>query len=151
MVSEGKNIVEMYTDEEQQTMSGILPEEYELNKLQVSEFVLLLTVGYSEEFGDVTILLNVPGEYDEGDTVIAMITLLTASDTEMEAEVIWILFTVNIVEGELQIVFDSITLTYMEAHGAAYDSRGRSRISTFRVLACSHDIQTLFYYNLMHA
>ncbi len=117
MVAEGKNIVEVYTDEEQQTMSGILPEEYDLNKLQVSEFVLLSATGYSEELGDIMVLLNVPGEYDEGDTVIAMIGLLAASDTETEAEVMWTPLTVNIVEGKLQMVFDPITLTHMEAHG----------------------------------
>lgn len=113
MVLSGKNIVDMFTEEEQQAMSEILPEAYDLNKMQITEYIPVAVAGYTADIGDVNAVFAVPGEYTETDVVIAMFGLIAGSESadENETNITWMPIAVQVVDGKLQVILDQEAMT----------------------------------------
>lgn len=102
--------VKEYFGEEAVTAAvEFLPEEVDLETMQLDEFVPLQQSGYIEEYGEIKAVFEFATEYKEDDVLLAVIGILpegytgTMEDATAEGKILWIPVMTEVIEGKVQI------------------------------------------------
>lgn len=78
---ENNLIIDYFDDDIKELFAKLLPDGFDLETLEMNEFVPAFTINYVEDMGDVAAMFKFATEYQEGDTLVAF-----AGNLELEDE-----------------------------------------------------------------
>ncbi|NLC32324.1 MAG: hypothetical protein GX781_03405, partial [Clostridiales bacterium] len=76
-VNTGKAAINFFTDELQADAAKLLPENTDLQKLQMNEFIPISALNYEEAYGDITAGFVFPTFYPAGQPLVALAAVYT--------------------------------------------------------------------------
>lgn len=103
--NKNKVITDFFSAEMQESILKFLPENTDLRKMIISEFLSLGIGEYVDSYGDVTCTFQFPTDYKEKKPVVALMGYLDVSGTT-----VWVPLQTEVLDGKLKIVFPSEVL-----------------------------------------
>lgn len=108
-------IIEYFLAAFREALTELLPDDFDLNTLELTDYQADYVLGYMKEMGDVKIMVSFPTEYELGQTIVAFAGLMDVKNAgddeeELEYDTEWYLFEAEVVlnnDGErmVQITF----------------------------------------------
>ena len=85
VIKGGDPIVELFDEDVQKAIEEKLPEETDLETLEMNELIPLIVENYEEEYGDVEVVIHFPTDYNEDQDLVAMLGCFTEANVDEEA------------------------------------------------------------------
>jgi hypothetical protein len=104
VVSAGGTPVSYFADK-QEGIALLVPEGFDANTLEMNEFSPLTAINYDENYGDVVVSFEFVTEYTDGQTVVAMVGVVTGVNADGTAIVEWYALKAEVNNGLVQVHF----------------------------------------------
>ncbi len=100
----------------QEEAAKLLPEGTDLEKFEMNEFIPVVVENYSAEYGDITVSFSFATKYSEGQLLLAMLGVVTGTNSDGTPIVEWIPLAAQGVDGLVQITFTQEALSAMQGN-----------------------------------
>ena len=104
VVSEGASPATYFADKEAD-IALLVPEDFDINVLELNEFSPLTAINYDASYGDVVVSFEFVTEYIDGQVVVAMLGIVVGENDDGTALVEWYALRADVVDCLLQVHF----------------------------------------------
>ena len=104
VVSEGASPATYFADKEAD-IALLVPEDFDINVLELNEFSPLTAINYDASYGDVVVSFEFVTEYIDGQVVVAMLGIVAGENDDGTALVEWHALRAEVVDGLVQVHF----------------------------------------------
>jgi len=104
VVSEGASPATYFADKEAD-IALLVPEDFDINVLELNEFSPLTAINYDASYGDVVVSFEFVTEYIDGQVVVAMLGIVVGENDDGTALVEWYALRAEVVDGLVQVHF----------------------------------------------